>query len=239
MTLQDLQATTQWSSGQVWLASRLLYRQIVNAATLEPLGRVADVVLDPERCQIAALAVQPDTAMRGVTETARRLLRRGPSIASIGLEYIVALSGDVVVVDIDPARLASSRRMDRMPHLRDICELTIITLHGMCLGSLADVLLDSRGSTIAGYVVSPTRLGESLLMPAEELEPPATQRMDVVEVGTPDPPPPSEPSLADLRIIPASSRVRIGTSLMLVYEDAEPLRPETVVITSHADHVET
>jgi sporulation protein YlmC with PRC-barrel domain len=209
-------------------------------STLKPVGRVADVAFVPERCQVAGLIVQPTPSGSELLDTIRRAVGLRRMIASIELDHIIALNGDVVMVDSDPVLSALSPPMGgRLACLCDACELAIITLHGMCLGSLADILLDNRGSVVIGYVVSPTKQAEPRLRlleeleELEELERSSPQRMEggaeLVEASSA-----AESSAARLRVIPASPRVRIGEDLILVVEEVEPLRQEAVMITSRA-----
>jgi sporulation protein YlmC with PRC-barrel domain len=221
------------SGGRPWLASRLLRRQVVNVSTLEPVGRVAEVAFDPERCQVTGLIVQPTHSGSELVAAVRRAFGRHRTVASVGLDHIIALNGDVVTVDSDPIRSTLSSPEGRLAYLCDVCELTIITLHGMCLGSLADLLLDGRGSGVIGYAVNPTKQAEPHLQPLEDLERSSPLQMgrgvDPAEASAA-----AEPSAARLRVIPASPRVRIGEDLILVVEEVEPLQKETVVITSQA-----
>ena len=243
--LQGPQASPESSSGeQPWLASYLLQRQVVNASTLEPVGRVADVAFDTESSRVTALIIRADPVEGGRGAAVRRVFGRRRTVASVGIDHIVALSGDVVTIDSNPISTvfsAVTQRLGRSSRLCEVCELTIITLSGMCLGSLADLLLDGRGSTIIGYVINPTKQAELSLPLLEELEQslplPVESDADAgaadgAESSSADVP--SEASVAHLRVIPASPRVRIGKSLILVIEDIEPLRQETVVIASQS-----
>jgi len=235
MERQDLFTSLSTIRGETWLASHLLNRQVINAATLEPLGRIIDTVFDPLHCQLAAIIIQPKAMETGIIDSIRRRITRQHGIHAIGLEHIVSLSGDVVVVDVDPSHPASSRAVDSMPRLREVCELAIITLHGMCLGSLADVLLDGLGSTITGYVVNPTVLGEDVLPPLEIAVGATLPHTQIVQAdGSEEPAQESseEVPVANLRILPASPRIRIGDSMILVFEDVQPLQKEVVVIKS-------
>lgn len=243
MESQELQTApaSPSNSGQPWLASRLLQRQVVNASTVEPVGRVTDVVFDPVRCQLTALIVQQTPAAEGGVAVARRAFSWRRGTASIGVDHIIALNGDVVMVDSNPSLTAFSLPKRHMAYLCEVCELTIVTLHGIFLGLLADVLLDNQGSTVVGYVVKPTRQAETLPMFFEELEQSLPEEIEDKasdEDGSPD----SEPPTVRLRVIPASPRVRIGDDLILVVDEVEPLRQDPVVITSHPaepdDHVE-
>lgn len=228
--LQGSRVSPAPATGQPWLASRLLHRQVVNASTIEPLGRVTDVLFDPKRCRLAALSVRADPSQLDLQATIRRVLGRRRATLSIALESFISLNGDVVIVDLDHAHPAQAQRSERAFRLTDVCGLTILTLHGLCLGTLTDILLEDRGGTIAGYVIRPTRQAEHLFTAFEEPEPPAPHPMaaaaDAASAASPD----EEPPAINLRIIPASPRVRFGDSLILLFEDVEPLVTEPVVI---------
>lgn len=228
---------TPASSEQPWLASRLLHRQVVNASTLEPLGRVSDVMFNPKTCHVSALIVRSTSVGGGLLAAARRAMGRLHTVGAIGIDHVVALNGDVVVVDSDPVASTVLRTPQQASErdaclLCEVCELTIITLHGMCLGELADLLLDQRGTLITGYVISPTRYAESILLPLEEVVPagPAqTEREANAAVTSPPSESSSEPHVL---VIPASPRVRIGESLVVVVEEVEPLLQDAVIVSN-------
>lgn len=226
------------AESRAWLASRLLRRQVVNVSTIEPVGRVADVIFDPRSGQVMALAVESSAPAQGFGATIRRALSRQRDIAPIGLDHVIALDGDVVMVNADPFRLSVARELEQMPRLNDTCELAVLTMGGMCLGSLADLLLDQRGVSIAGYVVNPTRQGELMLPPL----PPLLSGDDSPLAATPEPDGDGDAASSDksdkdearstrVRVIPASSKVHISESLILLITEVEPLREEVVVIT--------
>lgn len=227
--LQGSQVSPSPATGQPWLASRLLHRQVVNASTIEPLGRVTDILFDPKRCRLAALSVQADPSQLGLEATIRRLLGRRRATLSIAHDSFISLNGDVVIVDLDHARPAQAQPSERAFRLNDVCGLTIITLHGLCLGTLTDVLLDDRGGAVSSYVIRPTKQAEHLFTAFEEPEPPAPHPTaadeDAASAASPD-----EPPAINLRIIPASPRVRFGDSLIMLFEEVEPLVTEPVVI---------
>ncbi|MGZ3674643.1 MAG: PRC-barrel domain-containing protein [Ktedonobacterales bacterium] len=255
MELYIPQVAPQYSQEQVWLASWLLNRQVVNASSLEPVGRVNDVVFDPMTRRVVALNIQSSLPLEtGPIAAIRRMLGRPSGSRYVTLDHILSLNGDIVVVDAAPARLAA-HRVTRMPHLCQVCELAIITLHGICLGSLADVLVDAKGSELAGYVVNPTKQAETLMVPLSQVDlapamRPASQPEepgDATETGldasdappaeipAADASPALDPSLSHLRVIPASPRIRIGDALIMVYEEVEPLYKEAVVVTSQSE----
>lgn len=226
----------------MWLVGSLVNRQVVNASTLEPVGRVNDVVFDPMTCQLVALKIQPALLTEtGPIAAIRRAFGASRSGGYVGLEHILALNGDVVIVDAAPGR-SLSQHVGRMPHLFEVCELAVITLHGICLGSLADILVDAKGSSLVGYVVNPAKQAEDLMMPLDFVGSIVRTHSSVTTdassgdglyVTNASPTVATSPS--HLCFIPASPRVRIGDALILVVEDIEPLQNEAVIITSHAE----
>jgi sporulation protein YlmC with PRC-barrel domain len=214
-----------------WLASRLLRRQVVNAATLDPVGRVSDVLFEPLRCRLAALRVTRSTPPGGLTGAARQLLRgRGGGL--IGLEHIISLNGDVVVVDTNPTASPAAFQRDGVCRLSEVCDLTIITLHGLCLGTLVDVLLEPAGSVVASYFVEPTRQAEAFLPPFDGSTDTSPRPQEDGAEAARDA---IAPSTAHLRVIPASPRVHIGDSLIMVVDDTEPLWKESYVVAAQME----
>lgn len=234
-----------------WRASLLLHRQVVNTRTVEVIGSVVDVVFRPDTCRLAAIALVGPEEDRAVSSVARRMLGGNPrNLMYIPVERIVALNDDVVTVEYDLAHPAAGGPFTRLPHLSQIDHLPVVTLHGMRLGKMVDVLLDYRGGTITGYLITPTRRGATVTLrpddhddlrhddagtlPMEVFEGTAGLSTEAADEYPPEegarPPSLSEPLPNTLRIIPASPRVRVGRALILVVEDVEPLVAEDVVI---------
>ncbi len=222
-----------------WLASRLLNRQIVSVARLDQVGRVADVIFDSSRSLLVGVTAQMSEPSQRFAARVGRMFGLNRTTGDIALEHIVALNGDVVMVDADPARSSSSHYLARMSHLNEVCELAILTTYGMCLGSLADVLLDERGADILGYVVKPTEVGESLLPTLENVQLPIIDSDESAEPHEVAPGSASAdaPPSTRLRVLPASSRVHFGDSLVLYVAEVEPLIPQTVVVSPQTEGV--
>jgi sporulation protein YlmC with PRC-barrel domain len=221
---------------QAWLASRLLRRQVVDVSSIESVGRVADVIFDPRTCQVMALIVESNAPAQGQGFAAMisRTLTRRRELATIGLNHVIALDGDVVMVNADPFQLSVPREVERMRRLNDSCELAILTMRGTCLGALADLMLDERGVNLLGYVVNPTRQGERMLPPMPTLS--SLDNPPVVVESQSKGDAPSADLAVDgppthLRVIPASSNVHVSESLILLVTEVEPLREEVVIIT--------
>lgn len=229
-------STLPSNGGRQWLASRLLQRPVVNVSTVAPVGHVADVAFDPESCQVTGLMVEPTHPGNELVAAVRRAFGPDRTIGSVGLDHIIALNSDMVTVDSDPvvSTLMPPRvRAASAASLGKVRALAVITFHGMCLGSLADLLVDDRGTVVTGYVVNPTRQAESLLQPFEELEyrPPLHIANGADAEDAEEASPELASSAAHWRVIPASPRVRVGKELILVVEEVEPLQRQPVVIT--------
>ena len=226
--------TTLPTTGSPWLASYLLERQVVNISTLEPLGRVADVTLDPERRQVVGITVRLGSDTPGLAATVRRAFTRRKNYGALALDHVIALNGDVVTVDAEPIHVvadADTTQPQRMLNLNlnAICELVILTTYGKSLGVLADVLLDHDGTSILGYVVKPTPLAASLLPRLEDIARP--EELDTSASGADDGAKPSPLPGGRLRIVPASYRLRFGDSLIMLVSEVEPLQRKVVVIS--------
>lgn len=227
------------SSGPPWLASRLLQRQVVNVSTIEPLGRVADVLFDPTNCQLAGVIVHREPAPRGAGAAIGRIFGRNGDSGVVSLDHVISLNGDVVTVNADPVRLNTASTFEGMLSLNDVCEFVILTTYGMSLGSLMDMLLDHSGSAIMGYVVKPSELAQSSLPQLADLvgfddsgaEDPDAEAPDVVDAA------PQALALPapHLRVIPASSRVHFGESLIMLVSEVEPLQRRVVVVSQPRD----
>jgi sporulation protein YlmC with PRC-barrel domain len=206
------QPTLPVTAGRGWRASRLLRRPVVNVRGVVEIGRVSDVVVDPENSRLAGLMIDM-AAEDGRLATFARRAFAGPNADYIPVERIVALNGDVVTVDVEPGQLAHIGRLPRLSQARD---LLVITLHGMGLGRLVDILLDESGAVVTGYLINPSRKAARTIptaAPAEAEE--ASETAAPAEASAPLP--------AHLRIIPASPRVRFGPALILVIDVVAPL----------------
>ncbi len=222
--------TSPASDRKPWLASRLLQRQVVNTSTIEPAGRVADVVFNPESCQVTALIVQSTSSESRLMTAVRRAYNRRHPVASVAIDHIIALNGDVVMIDRDPVFSSLSPSNGSLASLCDVCELTLLTFHGVCLGSLADLLLDSQGRTVIGYVINPTKQAESFLEPLAGLEASSPlemeRRMGAAAVSSSSGSSEFNSPATHMRVIPASPRVRIGEEIILVIGEVEPLQQD-------------
>lgn len=225
----ERQSIFQPAEQPAWLASRLLHRQVVDVSAVEPVGRVVDLIFDPKAFRVMALVVQSTTPARGALAMIGRALNRRYRVAAIGLDHVISMDGDVVMVNANPFHLPASHDFDKLARLNTICEMAILTMRGTSLGTLADLLLEDRGVTVTGYVVSPSPTGEMELPALDVLAPAAAPELDAdgVALGAT----PEGESLGRLRFIPASSNVHIGESLILVIGETG-LAPERVVVVT-------
>ncbi len=210
-----------------WLAGYLLERQVVNATTLNPLGRISDVAIDAERGQLAGVTVRLGDDPRGLAALLRGAPRRRRRDGLATLDHIVALDGDVALVNAAPIRQKrEAGPFEQMLFLNDICERAILTKTSRSLGILADVLLDSAGTLILGYVVQPTELAKEMLPLVGDVAL-SEARQAGADSGY-------IPPAAKMRLIPATWRVRFGPSVIMLVNEVEPLAPKIVVIEQEA-----
>jgi sporulation protein YlmC with PRC-barrel domain len=209
---EHTQPTLPAAAGRGWRASRLLRRPVVNVRGVAEIGRISDVVFDPDDSRLAGLMIDTAPADGRLATIARRAFT-APNADYIPVERIVALNGDVATVDVEPGQLA---RMGRLPRLSQVRDLLVITLHGMGLGRMVDLLLDESGAAVTGYLLNPSRKAARTIPAAEPAE-----AEDVSETAAPAEA--SAPLPAHLRIIPASPRVRFGPALILVIDVVAPL----------------
>lgn len=227
---QPSHLSTPSTDGRPWLASCLLQRQVVNVSTLEPLGRVTDIIFDPQTAHVVGVTIHLQNARAGITGALGRALGRRNDIGVLAIEHVVALNGDVVMVDADPTVGGASHGFQGAFRLTDVCELVILTTYGMSLGSLSDLLLAYDGATVAGYVVKPTELADTILPRLDELVDLEPNHAEGAALSA-DASSASRLPSARFRVIPASSRIRFGDSLILLFTDVEPLQPKMTVIT--------
>lgn len=221
------------TSGRPWLASCLLQRQVVNVSTLEPLGRVTDVLFDPQTAHVVGVIIQLQNARASITGALGRAIGRRNDIGTLTIEHIVALNGDVVMVDADPTVGGAAHVPQGVFRLTEVCELVILTTYGMSLGSLSDLLLEYDGAVVAGYVVKPTELADTILPRLDDLVDLEPEHADGAE-GSADASGVSRLPSARFRVIPASSRIRFGESLILLFTEVEPLQPKMTIVTPQA-----
>lgn len=212
-----------------WLASRLLRRQVVDAASIDQVGRVVDLIFDPIAGQVMGLVIEATAEQRGSSGFLGRLFKGRRSTAIIGLDHVISMDGDVIMLNADPFKVTAARELERMPHLNAICEMAILTMRGSCLGSLADLVLEDQGTRVTGYVVTPTAFGEQTLPYLEDVAPVA---------GVADPASANGSNGATggrvaprMRVIPVSGHVRIGESLILLVAEVTPLREDVVIVS--------
>ena len=209
-----------------WLASRLLRRQVVDAATIDQVGRVVDLIFDPIAGQVMGLVIEGAGEPRAPRGLLGRLFKGRRATATVGLDHVISMDGDVIMLNADPFKAPASRELERMPHLNAICEMAILTMRGSCLGSLADLVLEDQGTRVTGYVVTPTAFGEQTLPYLEDVAPVAGLVEDDEDSAG------NGAKIAPrLRVIPVSGHVRIGESLILLVAEVTPLREDVVIVS--------
>jgi sporulation protein YlmC with PRC-barrel domain len=218
-----------------WQASRLIHRPVVHARLVARAGEVVDVVFSAEGRQVVGLLVGSAGAESGLLELLRRLLGGDFGLTFVPVERVLALAGDVVMVDTDAAHGGELLRalmpipIRHLPRLRTSSDFAVLTMQGQRLGRFADLLLDATGRRIMGYVVMPDPLAP--VPPVAPAPPNTVPAPHVQGVSVAAPPPPSVAAqqpvpAAQPFVIPARFRVRFGRGIVVVGEDvSRPVVP--------------
>jgi sporulation protein YlmC with PRC-barrel domain len=208
-----------------WRASQLFHRPVVHALRVEHLGEVADVAFDPESCELAGLLIGPPGPEGNVLDVMRRAVGRDLGLTFVPASQILALDGDVVMVEIGRAHgrgvagLLGTGRATRWPQLRQMEGFAVVTIQGHRLGRLVDLVLDPSGRHVNGYLINPAA-------PVQRPSPPAARpffgaKRSAAPAGQTDTraatsAKPAQPSSTSLLVVPASAHVRVGRDLLAV-----------------------
>ncbi len=218
----EAQGTPRPQSAHGWLASRLIHRPVVHARLVAQTGDVVDVVFSPESRQVVGLLVGTAGAKSGILDLLRRILGIDFGLTFVPVERVLALNGDVVMVDTEVGHGAEFVRpfppiaIRHLPRLRASFGFPALTMQGQQLGRFADLQLDAEGRSVAGYVVAREPIASSPPSGiAPTPRPQATAPASLPPVAAPVPAPPAAPLM-----IPTRFRVRFGRGLIVVGEDA-------------------
>lgn len=218
----DITASTRRNgSADGWRATLLARRQVVNVRLGHEMGRVVDIVFDPDARQICGLLFEPAGRESAFGEFARRAFGGSFGLTYVGVDHIIALDADVVTVDLDPAEPPSARSSTPHPRLSAVLGFAVVTIQGRWLGRLADLLLDATGRHVLAYLVAPeTRAGVRDRVSLQRVAAPQALRdSDGTEDGSAEAPNASDasaPPTAAPLVIPASEDVRVGRDLIIV-----------------------
>lgn len=201
-----------------WRASELFHRPVVHAARVEHLGEVADVVFDPESCELAGLLVGPPGPEGNVLDMVRRAIGRDLGLTFVPADQILALDSDVVMVEARRGRMplaGGGPRATRWPQLRQVEGHAVLTIQGHRLGRLVDLVLDASGRRVNGYLINPSAPASR---PAQSertfhIAKRAPQSATKTDTRAPES---SRPAASNLLVVPASAHVRVGRDLITV-----------------------
>lgn len=200
-----------------WRARLLAQRPVVNVWAGQEMGRVADIVFDPELRQVSGLLLDSAGRGRALGDLARRAFGGTLGLTYIELERIIALNADVVTVDLQAAVSGSGRARLPRPRLGAVLGFSVVTILGQRLGRLADLLLDAEGRRILAYLVE-SEAGPNGGDQARRQVATATRSHDLEwpEVTAPDTSTAPEVGEVTSRTVPASQDVRVGRDLIIV-----------------------
>jgi sporulation protein YlmC with PRC-barrel domain len=208
--------TPQPARTDEWRASHLFHRPVVHAQRVEHIGVVADVALDPESSALAGLLVGPPGPEGDMLDVVRRAVGRDLGLAFVPAEHILALDGDVIMVELSRGqgsrrtrlpRFTGSQPATRWPQLRHVQGYAVVTMQGQWLGRLVDLVLDPAGRHINGYLINPNAPMQPSHPRVKRPSTPAAK----TDTRTPEPKAPTS-----LLVVPASAYVRVGRDLIAV-----------------------
>ncbi len=208
-----------------WRASQLFHRPVVHALRVEHVGEVWDVAFDPESCELAGLLLGPPGPEGNVLDMVRRAVGRDFGLTFVPASQILALNGDVVMVEA--ARAHGSRmagfsgagRATRWPQFRQVQGFAVVTIQGHRLGRLVDLVLDASGRHLTGYLINPAvpdqRAPQSTARPFRTAKRARTSGGNT-DTRAAEPSAAAPASSASLLVVPASAHVRVGRDLITV-----------------------
>lgn len=196
-----------------WRAQEMLGRPVVHAGRVEHVGSVADVIFDPATRRLAGLVLAGAGTDGSLLERVRGALGGPESQQIVEASHILALNGDIVMVDALPTQGEHATQLLHLPRVSDARGLAVVSLAGQRIGRFVDLLLDREGRGVTGYLVDTTRDGEAD-QPSRELHLPlpGVQHRSAPDSGrSPD---------RQFLVISASTSVRVGRDLIVVGEYA-------------------
>ena len=124
-------------------AKSILGMTAVNLAVGERIGRIQDLIIDPEQRQVLALLIKPV----GLLTSSRAVLYEG--VRSVGKDAVVVTNESFIVpVDRHPGLKAAKNRGIT------ILGKPVMTEGGRMLGIIRDVVIDSASGRVHGYVMT-------------------------------------------------------------------------------------
>jgi uncharacterized protein YrrD len=141
-------------------ASDLLGLSVVDLVQAEKLGKIEEIILDPDGRRIAAFAVKNGS----VPGHRKRLM--------IPAERVYAIGPAALTLEQVPG-LPESPAVEGLPTLSELAGRRVLSRHGKLLGSVCDVLVNEESGQIVGYAldVPNARSGAALFSRGKTLWP--------------------------------------------------------------------
>src|SRR4051794_20505982 len=134
-------------------ASDLKGRSVVDLDAGETLGRVEDLILDPDGQRLAGLII---TTGRTILDPGRELLVPAAAIHAIGPDALTVRAWEAGDADT----------LGSLPRLGDVRGKHVVTQSGETVGTLSDVMLEPASGQVLGYGLRPSgasgEIGEQL-----------------------------------------------------------------------------
>ena len=194
-----------------WRAQDVLGRPVVHAGRVEHVGSVEDVIFDPATRRLAGLVLAGAGTDGSLLERVRGAFGGPESQQLVEAGHILALNGDIVMVDALPTQGEHSTQLLHLPRISEARGLAVVSLGGQRIGRFVDLLLDREGRVVTGYLIDTSANGEAD-RPSRELHLPlpGVQRRSASDTE-------QQPD-RQLLVIPASTSVRVGRDLIAVGE---------------------
>jgi sporulation protein YlmC with PRC-barrel domain len=123
-------------------ATRLRDLPVVDLESAVKIGRVHELILDPGRRRVAAVVVRRGRALFG-----------GGGDWTVPASAVVSVGADALTIRSFAHSHERGMELATYPTLASLMSRKVLSRRGKLLGSVADILLEERTGTIAGYAL--------------------------------------------------------------------------------------
>src|SRR6266540_3478254 len=123
-------------------AHELEGRAVVDVDAAEKIGKIDEVILDPDAGQVAAFAVSRGEKLLG-----------GGGHVTVPAWSVQAIGPDALTVRHTAVLGDDAHRFEGLPRLSDVVGRKVVTQSGKLLGTVEDVLINADDARIVGYVL--------------------------------------------------------------------------------------
>lgn len=124
-------------------ASELVGRAVIDMDAAEKLGKIKEVIVQPDGERVAGFVVA-----RG-----ENILGSGGTLRSIPASALNAIGPDAIVVHGAGLADRSGTELEGLPRMSDVIGHKMVTQTGRLLGSIDDILIDEKDGAVIGFIV--------------------------------------------------------------------------------------